>query len=171
MSFITAINSKSGARQRWIFCLEEHLLLLYDLFQRARHLHPHNSGWGTCVRTHKHKICTLRKSSLHKFRNEVSVSPWDLFVPGKISSFFQPPRFLLISTSASSTSSSVFPTWLIVLISQPCFLFFALQESFLIMTQVRWITSKLPIEQKNMWSKVCSAKKILKNTLKTNNLT
>lgn len=61
----------------------------------------------TCTRyVHIHKDTHLIPPHL-KFRNTVSISPWDFFVPGKISYFFIVfGSFSFPSISASSTSSS-----------------------------------------------------------------
>lgn len=130
MSFITETNSESGARVRRIFSLKEHLLLLHNLFQRTQHIHPHNTGWGACVRTHIHTTHTHTHKDTHpsphyKFRNAVSISPWDLFA-----------KYLIFSSSLpsydfpSSQPPPLLPPLLIFLFltSHPFFLFFAFQE-------------------------------------------
>lgn len=136
--FIVAINSESGARVRWIFILEEHLLLLYNLFQHAKNLHPRSTGWGTCE--HTYKMYTYTKTHPrphHKFCNVISISPRDLFVPGKISYFFHPPQLLIIFLHFFLyLSYCFFPPQFVV--------FYSLLYKNCKFSHVKWITSVLP---------------------------
>ena len=125
-------------------------LLLNNLFQRAQHLHPHNTVLGTCVWARIYTMCTHPKRHTHpsphdKFRN-IFFSTGRLCTRQNILFFPPPPPpqllmiFLLLLLLLLGPLHFSFYVSCSTCFSLPqlkCFWFFALL--------IRWITLMLPM--------------------------